>query len=133
MTLHSLGDAYLVRGDLDDARRSYLAALGQGAESVSVLDTAYCLAGLAAVAARDGRVDVAGSLWGAVAAYERNVGGRLIYPHARRRYQAALEPIDGTEFVAAVGAGGALTLDTATGLAVDAFSEARPAGLPSEP
>jgi tetratricopeptide (TPR) repeat protein len=133
MTLHSLGDAYLVRDDLDDARGSYLAALGQGAESVTVLETAYCLAGLAAVAARDGRIDVAGKLWGAVAAYERNVGGRVIYPHARRRYQAALEPIDGAEFVAAVGAGGELTLDTATGLAVDAFGEARPAGVPSEP
>jgi predicted ATPase len=127
MTLHSLGDAYLVRGDVDDATRSYLAALGQGDHSVSVLETAYCLAGLAAVAAREGRVDVAGSLWGAVTAYERNVGGRLIYPHARRRYEAALEPIDGAEFVAAVGAGGELTLHAASGLAVNAFGEARPA------
>jgi predicted ATPase len=133
MTLHSLGDAYLVRGDLDDARRSYFAALGQGADAVSVLDTLYCLAGLAAVAAREGRVDVAGSLWGAVAAYERNVGGRLIYPLARRRYHAALDPVDGAEFIAAVDAGGKLTLDTATGLAIAAFGEGQPAGVPNEP
>jgi predicted ATPase/DNA-binding SARP family transcriptional activator len=124
MALHSLGDAYLVRGELDDAGRSYLDALGQGPDSVPVAHTVYCLAGLAAVAARNGRVDLAGRLWGAVAAYERSVGGRFIYPHARRRYKTALDPIESAEFATAVGAGGELTLEQATELAVDAFGGA---------
>jgi tetratricopeptide (TPR) repeat protein len=123
MTLHSLGDAHLVGGDLGAASRSYLEALVQGPESVSVADTAYCLAGLAAVAGRERRVEVAGRLWGAVAAYERNVGGGLIYPNARRRYEAALEPIESAEFVAAVSRGEQLTLAHATQFAVDAFGE----------
>src|SRR5262249_17354267 len=45
MALHSLGDAYLVNGDAGRARRSYLDALEQGADSVTVTDTAHCLAG----------------------------------------------------------------------------------------
>jgi predicted ATPase/DNA-binding SARP family transcriptional activator len=130
MALHSLGDAYLVLNDLGDARRSYLESLAQGPDSVPVYDTAHCLAGLAAVAAREGRVEVAGRLWGAVAAYERNVGGRLIYPHARRRYVTALEPIEGAEFVAAFGSGEELSLEDATQLALDAIGDPLP--LPSE-
>ena len=121
MTLHSLGDAHLVRSDLDGATRSYLEALGQDTELVSV-DTVYCLAGLAAVAARERRVDLAGCLWGAVAAYEREVGGRLIYPHARRRYILALELIEGPDFATAVSTGEEFSLERATRLAVDAFA-----------
>jgi tetratricopeptide (TPR) repeat protein len=123
MTLHSLADANLVRGDFDGARRSYLEALSQSSEPISAY-TAYCLAGLAAVAAREARVDVAGRLWGAVSAYERGVGGRLIYPHSRRRYDPALAPIEGTDFFSAVGIGEALTLEQAAQFAVDAFREA---------
>jgi predicted ATPase/DNA-binding SARP family transcriptional activator len=123
MALHSLGDAYLVHSDLEDAKRSYIDALAQGPETVSVTDTAYCLAGLAAVAGRQRQIEIAGCLWGAVIAVEREIGGRLIYPHSRHRYLAALEPIHGTEFAAAVTGGEALTLDQAASLALEAFGE----------
>ncbi len=118
MVLHSLGDALLVNGDTDAARRSYLAALGR-TDSIYVSNTAHCLGGLAAVAACDRRIEVAAALWNAVASYERDVGGRLIYPHALRRYTAAFESIDGAEFADAVRKSEELTLERAMLLAFE--------------
>jgi predicted ATPase/DNA-binding SARP family transcriptional activator len=124
MTLHSLGDAYLVLGDTASARRSYIESLGQGADSVSPVDAAHSLAGLAATAAREGRVDLAGSLWNAIVRHERDLGGTLIYPHARRRYDAVLEPfgVGGPHVPAEAGA--ELTLDDATLLALETLADA---------
>jgi len=123
MALHSLGDAYLVSGDFASSSRAYLEALGQGVEAVSVTDTAHCLAGLAAVAACERRLDVAESLWSAVAAYERDVDGQLIYPHSRRRYSAAFAAIDGVELYEPLTEGEQLTLEDAARLALEAFDE----------
>ena len=123
MALHSLGDAYLVSGDTARARRSYVEALAHGGDAMTVTDSAHCLAGLAAVAAREQRPEISARLWNAVAAYERDVGGRLIYPHARRRYAAEVRPDEANGFAEAVDEEGELTLEGATALALDALGE----------
>jgi hypothetical protein len=50
--IHSLGDLSLDKGDLESAERYYSQALALGPEEGDVRLRAYCLAGLACVAAR---------------------------------------------------------------------------------
>jgi hypothetical protein len=63
--LHVLGDLALDRLDLAEAAASYRQALRLAADGGSMRDTAYCLAGLAAVGGRVGPNERAAKLWGA--------------------------------------------------------------------
>jgi predicted ATPase/DNA-binding SARP family transcriptional activator len=120
-TLHGLGDVALVRGDASAAAGFYLEALRS---SVDPTPTAYFLAGLAAVAAREGLVDRAGRMWGAVESHRRRLG-EFILPQTLKRYQAAFDELDAGLFAAAVAVGCELTLEQARREALDAFAATR--------
>jgi tetratricopeptide (TPR) repeat protein len=122
MTLHSLGDTCMVGRDLPAAVGFYLQALRSSREGGYAADTAYCLAGLAAVAALEHLPETAGRLWGAVEAYELKLGERLIYPQTLARYRRAFETIDGAVFASAVTAGHEVTLERAATEAFDTFA-----------
>ena len=62
-TMHSLGDLYLDKGDMPTAERHYREALALGLQEEDARLGAYCLAGLACVAARYGDATSAGRLW----------------------------------------------------------------------
>jgi predicted ATPase/DNA-binding SARP family transcriptional activator len=126
MALHSLGDARLVSGDTAGARRSYVEALAYGSDAMTVTNSVHCLAGLAAVAAREERPEIAARLWNAVASHERDVGGQLIYPHARRRYATVIEATEVAALADGIEKGGELSLEGARLLAIEAFAEPAP-------
>ena len=110
-TLHSLADVALVRGDAADAARLYVEALDAvGGERSAAL---WCLAGLAAAAAVELRVERAGRLWGAVEADEQRRGVQVQPATIRRRYEHLLERVAGPELAAAVAAGRELALEQA--------------------
>jgi predicted ATPase len=89
--LHSLADLRLDTSDLSAADRLYREALAfsQGMKDVRL--SAYCLAGLACVAARSGDGHTAGLLWGLAERIEREHGVRMLGTE-RRRYEAVLVP-----------------------------------------
>src|SRR5262249_28114904 len=60
---HSLGDLALADGDTAGAERRYSSALSAGRNLGHSRTVAYCLAGLAAVAAKRGEPQRAGRLW----------------------------------------------------------------------
>jgi predicted ATPase/DNA-binding SARP family transcriptional activator len=91
---HSLGDVALEEQD-------WAAALELYRESLALTDTlgdkrgnAYCLAGLAGVAASVEEIERAGRLWGAVEAGEDELGVRLLSVE-RARYERLLAPCAG--------------------------------------
>jgi predicted ATPase len=88
--LQSFGDAALERDKLSAAGRYYRESLEIGRQLQDDLQTAYCLAGLAAVGARRGRRDVAACLWGCVRRFEETSGTRLNETE-RARYERLLE------------------------------------------
>jgi tetratricopeptide (TPR) repeat protein len=127
--LHSLGDVRLLRGELDAAAARYEEALslsrelvGLDVESTAPLyaferATIYCLAGLAAVAARLGEIERAGRLWGAVGRLEAELDLPMLADE-RAPYEATLAELSGPEFEAALSTGRALTLEQAAGEAL---------------
>jgi predicted ATPase len=111
--LQSFGDAALDRGDVGEAERLYRESLEIGRRLSDDLLTAYCLAGLAAVAAARGERAVAARLWGCVRNYEETSGEHL-YAAERARYERMLvelegPPADSPDFVH----GRAMTLEQA--------------------
>lgn len=80
--LHSFGDAALERADLVEAERFYRESFELASQLGDDLQTAYCLGGLAAVAARRGDAGGAARLWGAMEALEQSAGAPL---HATER------------------------------------------------
>ena len=74
---HGCGDLALDQGDDVSARVLYAEALEAMVDSGSDGDLAYCFGGLAAVAARGGRLADAGRLWGAVERIEGELGQAL--------------------------------------------------------
>jgi hypothetical protein len=116
--LHGFGDAALDRRDPAGAARLYRESLEVGRPLRDDLQTAYCLAGLAAVAAQQGRRDVAALLWGFVRAGEESSGNRL-HETERARYGRVLGELEQLSATAADFAlGRALTLDEAVELAL---------------
>ena len=116
--LHGFGDAALDRRDPVGAARLYRESLEIGRPLRDDLQTAYCLAGLAAVAAEQGRRDVAALLWGFVRAGEERSGDRL-HETERARYGRVLGELERLQATAADFAlGRALTLDEAVELAL---------------
>ncbi|MBV8217950.1 MAG: tetratricopeptide repeat protein, partial [Solirubrobacterales bacterium] len=115
-SIHSLGDLSLDKGDLESAERYYSQALTLGPEEGDVRLRAYCLAGLACVAARSADVTAAGWLWTLAERIEQQIGFRI--PAAERgRYERTLTPAlrESGEFRA--GAANAADLDLLTGVA----------------
>jgi predicted ATPase/Tfp pilus assembly protein PilF len=100
---HGLGDTALAAGDAASAERRYLRALSRARELDHRPTLAYCLAGLASVAAMRGERKRAGRLWGAVQAFQRTEGVELL-AFDRRRYEEALATITGPQFERAANA-----------------------------
>jgi predicted ATPase/class 3 adenylate cyclase len=88
--LHSFGDAALDRRDPAEAARLYRQSLEVGRRFGDDLQTTYCLAGLAAVSASQGRRELAAYLWGFVQAFE-DAAGMPLNPTERSRYERELD------------------------------------------
>jgi predicted ATPase/class 3 adenylate cyclase len=89
--LHSLADMSLDKGDTSDAARIYRESLDIGIEEEDMRHWAYCLAGLACVAARNQDPTAAGRLWTLAERIEHEVGFRMLAPE-RARYELTLTP-----------------------------------------
>ena len=88
---HSLGDLHLDKGDLPSAERYYYEALAFAPQEDDVRLQAYCLAGLACVAAQRNDATTAGRLWTLAERIEQQIGFRML--HAERvRYERTLTP-----------------------------------------
>ena len=90
-TVHSLGDLYLDAGDMPTAERYYREALALGLQEEDVRLGAYCLAGLACVAARNEDATAAGRLWTLAERLEHEIGFRMVAAE-RVRYERNLTP-----------------------------------------
>jgi predicted ATPase len=90
-TVHSLGDLYLDAGDMPTAERHYREALALGLQEGDVRLGAYCLAGLACVAARNEDATAAGRLWTLAERLEHEIGFRMVAAE-RVRYERNLTP-----------------------------------------
>ena len=90
-TVHSLGDLYLDAGDVPTAERYYREALALGLQEGDVRLGAYCLAGLACVAARNEDATAAGRLWTLAERLEHEIGFRMVAAE-RVRYERNLTP-----------------------------------------
>jgi len=111
--LHGFADQALKRGNLGEAERLYRDSLEIGLQIKDDLQTAYCLAGLAAVDAQRGRRDLAARLWGSVKSYERSSGTRL-HESERTAYERLLGQLESAaETSQPFAEGGAMTLDEA--------------------
>jgi predicted ATPase/DNA-binding SARP family transcriptional activator len=86
-SLSGLGDIALLEGKLDESARRYAEGLEEAQQTAQRVPIAHFLAGLAAVAAREGNVERAGRLWGAVDRVDGEVAPALI-PADRSRYEA---------------------------------------------
>jgi hypothetical protein len=87
--LHSLGDLWLDEDDLAAAAHHYREALGLAVQQGDMRHCAYCLAGLACVAARSQDPTSAGRLWTLAERVEHELGFRILAPE-RRRYERTL-------------------------------------------
>jgi predicted ATPase/DNA-binding SARP family transcriptional activator len=111
--LHGFGDQALQRRDLGEASRLYRESLEIGLQIKDDLQTAYCLAGLAAVDAQRGRRGLAARLWGSVNSYERTSGTHL-HETERLRYERLLGDLERSSDTSAdFAAGGTMTLHEA--------------------
>jgi predicted ATPase/class 3 adenylate cyclase len=111
--LHGFGDQALDRQDAGEAARLYRESLEIGLQLHDDMQTAYCLAGLAAVDAQRGRLAQAARLWGSVTAFER-ASGTPLHEAERQRYERVLRDLErGSETSAAFADGGSMTLDEA--------------------
>jgi len=90
-SVHSLGDLYLDKGDMPVADRYYREALALGLREEDVRLQAYCLAGLACVAAGNGDAATAGRLWTLAERLEHEIGFRMVAAE-RVRYERNLTP-----------------------------------------
>jgi tetratricopeptide (TPR) repeat protein len=129
-TLFSLGDVALVRRRATEAATFFLEALHITSDDTM---SAYCLAGLAAVAALAGLPETAGRLWGAVESHQERLGEPLMDAEMVRRYEIVLAGVAGDSFSEALQSGRAVRIDEASREAVEAFTAlaGSPAGGPS--
>jgi predicted ATPase len=111
--LHGFGDLALDREDASEAARLYRESLEIGLQLKDELQIAYCIAGLAAVDAHQGRLGQAARLWGSVNAFERTSGTPL-NDAERRRYERALGEVEQrSETSGEFAEGSTMTLDEA--------------------
>jgi hypothetical protein len=118
-SIHGLGDLALDTGHSDQAACRYRDALETEIEFGAERSQAYCIAGLACVAAMQGDSYAAGRLW----AVAETVDGRLgtcFLPEERKRYERILVPLHDDEgFRAGQEAGRDVTLAQAIREIVD--------------
>jgi ATP/maltotriose-dependent transcriptional regulator MalT len=93
-SLHSLGDVALDQHDPRAAAAHYRKALAICLEQQDERSQAYCLAGLASVAAIDGDLHTAGRLWSAAEAIETRIGLRMLAKE-RMRYEHLIAGLHG--------------------------------------
>ena len=111
--LHGFGDQALDRRNVTEAARLYRESIEIGLQLKDDTQTAYCLAGLAAVSAQRGRLDQAARLWGSVVAFEQT-SGMPLHDAERQRYARVLGELEhGSEASADFAAGTAITLEEA--------------------
>jgi predicted ATPase/class 3 adenylate cyclase len=109
--LHGFGDQALDRENFGEAARLYRESLEIGLQLRDEMQTAYCLAGLAAVGAQRGRLRQAARLWGSVTAFERTAGTPL-HDSERQRYERVLGELElGPDTSADFAGGRSMTLD----------------------
>lgn len=121
--LHGRGDVAFSQGNVEAAHRYYADALNLELESTwrrrSV--RAYCLAGLAAVAATASQPGRAGRLWGAVEALQQHLDGKLA-PQSRQMYELHISACRGhfpQEMDIAVSEGRKMSDDEVSALALE--------------
>jgi predicted ATPase/DNA-binding SARP family transcriptional activator len=111
--LHGFGDQALDRSNVIEAARLYRESIEIGLQLKDDTQTAYCLAGLAAVSAQRGRLDQAARLWGSVIAFERTSDTPL-HDAERQRYTRVLGKLEhGSDASPAFAAGTNMTLEEA--------------------
>ena len=111
--LHGFGDQALDRSNVTEAARLYRESIEIGLQLKDDTQTAYCLAGLAAVSAQRGRLGQAARLWGSVIAFERTSGTPL-HDAERQRYARVLGALEhGSDASGDFAAGTAITLEEA--------------------
>jgi predicted ATPase/DNA-binding SARP family transcriptional activator len=115
-TVHSLGDLHLDAGDMPTAGRYYREALALGLQEGDVRLAAYCLAGLACVAARSEDATAAGRLWNLAERLEHEIGFRMVAAERVRYERNLAPPLTNTEEYRA-GIADAATLDPLTAAA----------------
>jgi predicted ATPase/class 3 adenylate cyclase len=108
--LHGSGDLALDRQDTSEAGRLYRESLEIGLQLKDELQIAYCLAGLAAVDAQQGRLGQAARLWGSVIGFERK-SGTALNDAEKQRYERVLGDLESTS--ADFEQGSEMTLDEA--------------------
>jgi predicted ATPase/class 3 adenylate cyclase len=91
--LHGFGDLALDRRDAVEAARLYRESLEIGLQLKDESQIAYCLAGLAAVDAHEGRLGQAARLWGSVISFER-ASGKPLNNTERHRYARVLLDVE---------------------------------------
>jgi hypothetical protein len=132
-----LGDLALDRNETDEAACRYREALETEIEFGDERLQAYCIAGLACVAAVHGDRYAAGRLWAVAETVDSRLGTRF-RPEERRRYDSILTPLDDDQgFRAGRVAGRDVTLAHAilelVGRAPSARKEARRTDAASHP
>ena len=111
--LHGFGDVALDRQNTVEAARLYRESLEVGRQLQDDLQSAYSLAGLAAVGAKRGRREVAARLWGWVCSFEE-ASGEQLHETERIRYARYLDEFDdGLERSPEFARGSSMTLDEA--------------------
>ena len=115
-TVHSLGDLYLDAGDLPTAEGYYREALALSLQEEDVRLGAYCLAGLACVAARNGDATAAGRLWTFAERLEHEVGFRMVAAERVRYERNLTQPLTNSDEYRA-GIRDAATMDPLTAAA----------------
>ncbi len=121
--LHGRGDLELARGRFERAADAYRESAQLARPFKETKNAIYCLAGLAAVAANEGKIARSGRLWGAaeaIAAYE----GLPLHGGDRMRYELAIAPLRSrVEFCAAEESGRQSSLDAVLDEVLDGHPE----------
>jgi hypothetical protein len=97
-------------GDLTSAERYYAHALAPAPEEGDLRLHAYCLAGLACLAARSNDATTAGRLWTLAERIEQQIGFRMLTAE-RGRYERTLAPALRNSAETRAGAASALDID----------------------
>ena len=114
--LHGFGDQALDRREVSEAARLYRESIEIGLQLKDDSQTAYSLAGLAAVSAERGRLDQAARLWASVITFEQTSGTPL-HDVERQRYERILGELEhGSDTSADFAAGTATTLKESRGI-----------------
>jgi non-specific serine/threonine protein kinase len=118
VALHPLAAIALADGDDEQAAQLFEEGLSLSAEVGEATNTAYCLEGLATIAASEGRLERAARLWGAAEAILEAIEV-IAYPYApdhslhHRQVEAARDRLDQDTWTRAWAEGLAMTVEQA--------------------